>query len=561
MRRSAFDLAWPVTLTILLAPLSFGLIGSLAPSLGFHPAFGVDRLSREPWRSLFEDPATLGAVRLSLSTGLGATVAATAIAFGLAAGVHHHPAARRLRLVLAPALALPHASFAIGLAFLVAPSGWLARLLSPGLTGWTQPPDLLIVNDPLGLALMVALSLKETLFLILMIVAALGQIHADSALRTARSLGYGPVRAWLLVVLPRVYPQVRLPIYAVLATSLSVVDMALILGPAAPPPLAPLILSWATSFEVDDQLKAAAGAVLQLALVLAAIGLWRLAEWLVSTLARNWSVCGRRAGIAERLALAVGGAGGVLALGASALAALGLLVWSFSAQWSWPEALPQTWSIDPWRSALEPLMALVGNTLVIAGASTLAAVILSVLCLEAEGGLGRRGHAAGLLYLPLLLPQIGFLFGVQILWSAMRVDGGLFAVTWSHLLFVLPYVYLALADPFRSLDPRLARTARTLGHSRLGTLIRVKAPLLVGPLLIAAAIGVSVSVGQYLPTVLAGAGRVETVTTEAVALASGGDRRQTGVMAFTQALLPFIALGLALGGAAVAGRNRRGLRA
>lgn len=560
MRRSAFDLAWPTTLTVLLAPLALGLIGALAPSLGFHPVFGLHRLSLDPWRRLFEDPATLGAIRLSLTTGLGATAAAAAIAFGLSAGLHHHPAARRLRLVLAPALALPHASFAIGLAFLAAPSGWLARLLSPGLTGWIQPPDLLIINDPYGLALAIALTLKETLFLLLMIVAAIGQTGAGSALRTARSLGYGPVRAWLLVVLPRVYPQVRLPIYAVLATALSVVDMALILGPSTPPPLAPLILSWATSFEIDDQLKAAAGAVLQLALVLAAIGLWRLGERIVSILSRDWRVCGRRAGLAEGVAATVGGVGGVLALAVSMFGALGLLIWSFSARWVWPDALPQAWSLEPWRTVLEPLTALVGRTLVIAVVATLAAVGLAIACLEAEDGRQRRAGAAGFIYLPLLLPQIGFLFGVQVLWSAMRIDGGLFAVTWTHLLFVLPYVYLALADPFRALDPRLTRTARTLGHSRLATLIRVKTPLLVGPLLIAAAIGFAVSVGQYLPTILAGAGRVETVTTEAVALASGGDRRQTGVMAFTQALLPFVALALALGGAALAGRNRKGLR-
>ena len=50
----------------------------------------------------------------------------------------------------------------------------------------------------------------------------------------------------------------------------------------------------------------------------------------------------------------------------------------------------------------------------------------------------------------------------------------------------------------------------------------------------------SVSVGQYLPTVLIGAGRLTTVTTEAVALASGGNRRVIGVWAFVQMTLPFL---------------------
>lgn len=560
MRRSAFDLAWPVTLLVLAVPVALGVLGTLGPSLGLHPVHGLVQLSLDPWRRLFDDPALPGAVRLTLGVGLASTLAATAIAFGLCSGLHHHRAAERLRRALAPALALPHASFAIGLAFLASPSGWLARLLSPWLTGWTQPPDLLTVNDPHGLALFVALTLKESLFLTLMITAALGQTQAESSLRAARSLGYGPVRAWFLVVLPRVYPQVRLPIYAVLATALSVVDVALILGPAAPPPLAPLILSWATSFEAADQVKAAAGAILQLALVIASIGLWRLGEWLAARVSRRWRVSGRRSGWLERAGLIVGRVGGGLAIGLSAAAAAGLMIWSLTARWTWPAALPQAWSLDPWATAGSTLLGLTGRTAAIALLSTMAALVLVVAVLEGEEG-RRRASGTGrwLIYAPLLLPQIGFLFGVQLLWSATRLDGGMAAVVWTHLLFVLPYVFLALGDPFRSLDPRLARTARSLGRSRIQTLLGVKLPLLVRPLLIAAAIGFAVSVGQYLATVLAGAGRVETLTTEAVALAAGGDRRLTGAVAFTQAMLPFAALSLALGGAALAGRNRRGM--
>src|SRR3546814_18126545 len=70
-----------------------------------------------------------------------------------------------------------------------------------------------------------------------MTLAALGQVRADERLAVARSLGYGPVTAWLKAVLPAVYRQIRLPLYAVLAYALSVVDMALILAPLTPPPL------------------------------------------------------------------------------------------------------------------------------------------------------------------------------------------------------------------------------------------------------------------------------------------------------------------------------------
>ena len=58
-----------------------------------------------------------------------------------------------------------------------------------------------------------------------------------------------------------------------------------------------------------------------------------------------------------------------------------------------------------------------------------------------------------------------------------------------------------------------------------------------------------------------GGGRVETLTTEAVALAAGGDRRLIGVYALLQMLAPFAAFALALGLPAVIWRNRAGMRA
>jgi putative thiamine transport system permease protein len=50
-----------------------------------------------------------------------------------------------------------------------------------------------------------------------------------------------------------------------------------------------------------------------------------------------------------------------------------------------------------------------------------------------------------------------------------------------------------------------------------------------------------VSVGQYLPTLFAGNGRVATLTTEAVTLASGADRRLIALYALLQSCLPFAA--------------------
>ena len=81
------------------------------------------------------------------------------------------------------------------------------------------------------------------------------------------------------------------------------------------------------------------------------------------------------------------------------------------------------------------------------------------------------------------------------------------------------------------------------------------------PALVASAVGFAVSVGQYLPTVLIGAGRWPTITTEAVALASGGNRRIIGVYAFVQMLLPFVGFAMATLIPAFVFRNRSDMKA
>jgi putative thiamine transport system permease protein len=66
-------------------------------------------------------------------------------------------------------------------------------------------------------------------------------------------------------------------------------------------------------------------------------------------------------------------------------------------------------------------------------------------------------------------------------------------------------------------------------------------------------------VGLYLPTLFAGSGRVATLTTEAVTLASGEDRRVTAVWALLQALLPLIAFAGATALPRLLFAHRRGL--
>ena len=248
-----------LTVLVMAVPVLAGLWGTLGPALegGFA--------------QLAEWPGLARAMGLSLLTGFVATGLSLALTLGMVAALHGTPGFRRMQRLLAPVLSLPHAAAALGLAFLIAPSGWIARALSPWATGWQVPPDILTLNDPGGIALILGLVIKEVPFLILMALAALPQTDAPQRMMLCRTLGYGRVQGFALAVLPALYPQLRLPVYAVLAYSMTAVESALILGPSLPPTLSAQVVLWMNAGDLQGRGLAAAGAVAQLALVAGAL--------------------------------------------------------------------------------------------------------------------------------------------------------------------------------------------------------------------------------------------------------------------------------------------------
>lgn len=541
-----------LTLALLAGPVAAGLLGTLIP------AFSNDA---KGFRALLDWPGLWPALRLSLTTGLAATALSLGITLLLVASLWGTRVFALIQHLLAPLLSVPHAAAALGLAFLIAPSGWIARLLSPWATGWAHPPDLLILNDPYGLSLTLGLVAKEVPFLFLMALAALPQTDVARRLNVAQSLGAGRIAAFLVSVLPSLYSQLRLPVYAVLAYSMTAVEMAMILGPTRPATLSAQVVIWMADPMLQGQSTAAAGAMLQLAAVLAALLLWVGAE----RIARHALIRLAEAGLrAHRVDPALRGLAiltGSLTAGALILGLASLAVWSVAGLWQFPDALPESLTLRTWMRAAPDLIRTGALTLGIAATATGLSLALVLACLEAEHrhGLSPRAGALWVLYLPLLVPQVAFLPGLQAAALRSGAEGHWLAVAAAHLVFVLPYVFLSLAPAYRAWDNRISVAGLSLGASPARVFWRLRLPMLLRPVLTAAAVGLAVSVGQYLPTLLIGGGRVETLTTEAVALSSGGNRRLIGAYALLQMLLPALGFALALLLPALVFRHRRGM--
>lgn len=498
--------------------------------------FGGGRIDFAIFGKLAATPGLATTLIQTFFVGFASTALATFIALLLPAVAGLGRLADRLSPIL---VAIPHLSMAVALAFLLSPSGWLIRSLSPWATGLERPPIGLGGEFEAAFLLIFGLVVKEVPFLLLVAMSQLPEIDPKRWTIVGRTLGYGATEAWIKLVLPQLYRRMRAPIVAVLLFSMANVEMALPLGPSNPPMLPVMALDMLNDPEPFQARLGGALSLLLVVICILAIAIWFAGHRLFGSVVLRWMTKGAHSLAAKAMALAMTMGAGTIALAALASVAA-LFLWSIAGRWRFPQALPQSYDFGRFWDRLSDLWAPAWNTIWLAALTVALALIVATLWLEYR----RRAKIPAWLYLPLLVPQIALLAGLNFMLLSLGFGVNVWGVVAGHFLFVLPYVVMVLGDGFYALDPRYARSARSLGHSRIMVLLRIKLPMLRATILTAAAIGFSVSVAQYLPTIFAGGGRFDTLATEIIAISHGGDRRMMAVCGLLLAVLPLLVLTL-----------------
>ncbi|MUJ28123.1 thiamine ABC transporter permease [Aliivibrio fischeri] len=524
-----------IIIAVCILPTLPGLLGVAVSALGYIPPLGMHHFSLDGFALVFSWEGVWRSIGLTIYSAIASSYLACLITFAVLQATWGSKFWRKVELSLSPLLATPHVAFAIGFAFLFAPTGMGVRALH-GLFGYDASPqdinDLaFLIKDPHALGLIVMLALKEVPFLLLMSISILTQLKIDQIEKVSASLGYSKAQMWWKCVFPQWLTKLRFPMLAVIAYSLSVVDVALIIGPTNPPTFAVLVWQWFTEPDLSLLPRAAAGAVVLFAIASLLIAFARLVEWTITKGIRCWQYSGR-SGISLP-----GKSLFLLIISLTVLMVPLMLIWSFAQRWRFPDLLPSRYSERFWQLEWDSILSTINQSLSIAIITASIALVLAVLAHEYR--IKYKWQVPGyIIAIPMLIPQLSILFGLQVVTLYLSSDSYFFWVCWAHVFFAFPFVYLALDGPWKSFDTGLTRVALSLGKSPFQAWWKVKMPILLPAIVFAWAVGISVSLAQYLPTLMLGAGRISTITTEAVALSSGFDRRVTAIYAIWQALLP-----------------------
>lgn len=541
-------------IVICILPTLPGLLGVVLSAFGYIPPLGMHNFSLSGFAMVFDWQGVWRSIGLTIYSAIISSYLACLITFAILQATWGTRLWRKIELSLSPLLAMPHVAFAIGFAFLFAPTGMGIRALhslfgyDPSMQGVNDA--VLLIKDPHALGLIIMLALKEVPFLLLMSISILAQLKVTQIEKVSASLGYSKHQMWWKCILPQWFAKLRFPMLAVIAYSLSVVDVALIIGPTNPPTFAVLVWQWFSDPDLSLLPRAAAGAVILFVIASLLIALARLVEWAITKGIRNWQYSGRYGISLPGKSLFI------MIISLTILIIPLMIIWTIAQRWRFPDLLPSRYSNHFWQLEWSSIVSTINQSLIIA---VLTATITLVLALLAhEYRIKYKWQIPGyVIAIPMLIPQLSILFGLQVATLYLSSDSYFLWVSWAHVFFSFPFVYLALDGPWRSFDTGLTRVALSLGKSPLQAWLKVKMPILLPAIVFAWAVGVSVSLAQYLPTLMLGAGRINTITTEAVALSSGFDRRVTAIYAIWQALLPLIFFTFAIVFSRVQGRYRR----
>ncbi|MDE2445689.1 MAG: hypothetical protein KGO94_05890 [Alphaproteobacteria bacterium] len=525
-----------------LALFLLPLLASLA--FAFQSGF-----SAEGWAALWRHPQLWPSLWLSLATGVAGTVLALIAALLIVASLFETRFWQNLSVAMGAMLAVPHVALAVALSFLIMPAGLIARIIGLFLQ-WQTPPQWVTTHDPFGIALTLALVLKETPFIIWVLAGLLSREDVKLNFANQRSaafgLGHGSGSVWLRIFIPQLFGNLLWPLVIVFVYGATVVDMSLAIGPTQPPTLATIIWADINSEQVAHNARGAAGTIFISFSLITVLGVaWALTK----TLKPLWRALLTEGPSTWKVPTMTGQIKHSSFIGIYALLLVLLVVLSLAKSWPFPQLWPET-SFHSWGQISHQSGAVV-TSLVLAFTASGTALILLVAWFETMPHHFDRPLLWASLAL-LGLPSLFVGLGQYQMFLYLGLTGTGLGLFLAHLLPVMAYMMIVLAQGYRAYDLRYMVTAGSLNASLLSNLLRIKWPMLKAQIWAAFAVGFAVSVVQYIPAQLVAAGRFSTLPMEVVTLTSGANRSLLAAFSLLLTVPPL----LVYGAAALMGRSR-----
>lgn len=234
--QSPFRLMWQLGPALLVIVLLFGggLFLGLLQALGQTGSINMDGLSVVHFRAVVQDPDFFRSFGLTLYISTVSTVVAGVISVLLAVTlVKWAPESRLLTFILQIPLTVPHLVIAVSVMLLLAPAGFIARILT-ALSLLAKPSDFpLLINDAGAVGILAVYIWKEVPFITFMLLAVLKNIGPE-LLEVGATLKANSRQRFFHIVLPLIGPNLGAACLIVFAFTFGAFEVPYLLGQTYP---------------------------------------------------------------------------------------------------------------------------------------------------------------------------------------------------------------------------------------------------------------------------------------------------------------------------------------
>ncbi len=156
------------------------------------------------------------------------------------------------------------------------------------------------------------------------------------------------------------------------------------------------------------------------------------------------------------------------------------------------------WYVKLWDNS--SLLEAFGNTMIIAGVSTLLATVIGTL-----GAIGMyryrfRGRAIvdGLLYIPVVIPEIVLGISLLTIFAKADIPRGMLTLILAHVTFCIPFVIFNVRARLAGYDISIEEASMDLGANRRTTFFEVTLPVLAPGILGGALLAFTISIDDVI---------------------------------------------------------------
>jgi len=221
-------------LAVIVLLFGGGLLLGFLQSLGYLPAAGLNVLTFQHFQNILKDPDFMQSLLLTFYIALTSTIIAAGISIVMALVLNSMAHKYRLvHFIFQIPLTVPHLVIAVAAVFMLAPTGLFSRvILKLGLIDSSSAFPLLI-NDRLGIGIILTYIWKEIPFITLMILSVLRHSGAE-LLEVGKTLKANRWQRFRSIILPTISPSLGAASLIVFAFTFGAFEVPFLLGQTYP---------------------------------------------------------------------------------------------------------------------------------------------------------------------------------------------------------------------------------------------------------------------------------------------------------------------------------------